>query len=170
MGIIPALLALLLSAINTLATTTHDLPVPEPVPLEAPCDPSFGFPAPKPSCPDPHPLLGRVTAYDEGTVTVQPIRVWVTGPAGKAYAEAHGLDYPFPNDYYQRDVGEPVTAQVTPQTVCSGSIEVDFPGGLDDHLVDCAAFGAALRLHEWVTSALWFDHGELVQLSELYRP
>ena len=167
-GIIPALLYLILSAI---APHLHaGPPLPGPAPLVAPCDPDFGFPKARAGCPDRDPLPGRVTSYDDGTVTVQPIRVWVTGPEGRAYAEAHGLDYPFPNDYYQRDVGHPVTADVTPATVCTGSIEVDFPGGLEDHLVPCRAFGTALQRHQWVTSALWFDHGRLVQLSELYRP
>jgi hypothetical protein len=167
-GIIPALLSLLVSAIAPYLQART--PVPEPPPLVAPCDPGFGFPAARASCPDPDPLIGRVTAYDGGSVTVQPIRVWVTGPEGQAYAEAHDLDYPFPNDYYQRDVGDPLTVRVTPETICTGSIEVDFPGGLDDHLVGCPAFGTALERHRWVTSALWFDRGRLVQLSELYRP
>jgi hypothetical protein len=168
MGIIQALLYVILSAIAP--HLNERPPLPDPGPLVAPCDPDFGFPQPSATCPDPHPLLGRVTAYGDGTVTVQPIRVWVTGPEGQAYAEAHGLDYPFSNDYYQVDVGEPVTATVEPTTVCTGSIAVAYGEPLADHRVDCAAFGAALGRHEWVTSALWFDGYRLFQLSELYRP
>jgi hypothetical protein len=103
-------------------------------------------------------------------VTVQPIRVWVTGPAGESYADAHGVDYPFANDYYQRDVGAPVTVTTGSGTACTGSIAVGYAEPLADHDVDCAAFGTALLRHPWVTSALWFGHGHLVQLSELYRP
>jgi hypothetical protein len=169
MGIIPALLYLILSAI---APHQNQRPaLPEPEPLVAPCDPDFGFPRPSETCPDPEPVLGHVTAYDDETVTVQPMRVWVTGPEGHAYAEAHGIDYPFANDYYQEDVGERVVATVTSETVCSGSILVGYGGPLDDHRVDCSAFGTAIRRHGFgVPAALWFDHGRLVQLSELYRP
>jgi hypothetical protein len=92
MDIVPAVLYLLLTLLNALALAGHDRPAPQPDPLVAPCDPGFGFPEPRASCPDTEPLLGRVTSYDGGTVTVQPIRVFVTGPEGKAYAEAHGLE------------------------------------------------------------------------------
>jgi hypothetical protein len=171
-------LSWLVTVVMWAVTTLLQVQVPEQAPKadptsatqSTPCDPGFGFPEREPGCPDPDPLLGRVTSYDDGRVTVQPIRVWVTGSKGERYAAAHGLDYPFANDYYQRDVGEALTARVTPRTVCTGSIEVDFPGGLADHPVDCAAFGTALGRHAWVTAALWFDRGTLVQLSELYRP
>jgi hypothetical protein len=168
-GIIPALLYVILSAI---APHLNDRsPIPEPAPLVAPCDPGFGFPEESSTCPDQHPLLGRVTAYDKGTVTVQPIRVWVTGPEGQAYAEAHGLEYPFSNDYVQVDVGEPVTATVGSETVCTGSILVGYWEPLADHLVPCAAFGERVSVRAGsVPAALWFDGDRLAQLSELYRP
>jgi hypothetical protein len=44
-------------------------PMPEPAPLVAPCDPGFGFPQPSATCPDQHPLLGRV--WFDGSRPVQ---------------------------------------------------------------------------------------------------
>lgn len=169
MDIVPAMLYVLLTALNVCAVRHQDRPVPEP--LVAPCDPGFGFPRPRAGCPDPEPLVGLVTAYDDGMVTVQPIRVLVTGPEGEAYAEAHGLEYPFSNDYHQVPVGEQRRVRVQPGTVCTGSILVAPEDSLRDHLVDCPAFADALRFHGFpVPAALWFDGEKLVQLSELYRP
>ena len=170
-GIIPALHSVISVILSATTTAGHQHPHPTaPEPLVAPCDPGGGFPRPRAGCPDDDPLLGRVTAYDDGRVTVQPIRVWVTGPEGQAYAEAHGFGYPFANDYYQLDVGQPVIAHVTPQTVCTGVILVDLQDPLADHLVPCATFGPTSLRTGSITAALWFDGARLVQLSELYRP
>jgi hypothetical protein len=137
-GIIPALLYVLSAIAPHL---NQRPPLPEPPPLVAPCDPGFGFPKPEPGCPDPHPLLGRVTSYDEDVVTLR-----TRGGAMRV-------------------------VEVDEETVCTGVILVGYAEPLRDHRVGCAAFAAAIRRHGFgVPAALWFDDGRLVQLSELYRP
>ena len=101
--------------------------------------------------------------------------VLVTGPEGRAWAREHGVEYPFPNDYHEELVGEPVAVEVRPQTVCTGAIAVGplRERGQGDHLVDCAGFARALAAYDGRTVAVaaWTTDAEgLVQLSELYRP
>ena len=171
MDIVPALLYVLLRAVNAVGLAQADAPVPEPPALAAPCDPGFGFPRPSATCPDDDPLIGQVTAYDVGRVTVQPVRVFTHDAEGRAYAEAHGLEYPFSNDVYSVEIGRPRQVRLAAGTLCSGSILVAYGEPLADNRVDCAAFGTALAFHGFgIPAALWFDGDRLVQLSELYRP
>ena len=136
-----------------------------------PCDPGLGFPQPATTCPVEEPTIALLTSYAaDGALTAQPLRVLTNGPEGKAWAKEHGVEYPFPNDYYQVPDGAPKTVRLTDTTVCTGVILVGYEEQLADHVVDCGAFRTPLRRLGEITVALWADAGGLVQLSELYRP
>ena len=138
---------------------------PHPAVRAVPCDPGMGKPVAMPTCPDRHPLIGDVLAYDADTVTVQPLTVY-WGDEARAYGATHGLDVS--NDYVQLPEGDPVTIVRPPDVICTAAIRLGYSGG-SDHPVPCRAYRRALEVYP-VTSALWFDHGLLIQISELYRP
>lgn len=137
---------------------------PHPSVRAVPCDPGMGDPQPVPGCPDRHPLIGDVLAYDAGTVTVQPLTV-LWGDDARAYGAAHGIDVS--NDYVQVSVGDAVVIARPPDIVCTTAIRLGHSGG--DDPVPCRAYRRAVDVYP-VTSALWFESGHLIQMSELYRP
>lgn len=137
--------------------------------LLMPCDPALGFPVASAGCPEP--ATGWLRLGEEGGFVLQPIRTFGNGRRGRAYAARHDLEFPYSSDYLDVASGPPVPVALDAQTICTGSILVDFAGGLEDHRVDCAAFVTALRVRTpEVTVAVWRRHGRVVQLSELYRP
>jgi len=138
---------------------------PRPAVRAVPCDPGMGDPRPVPTCPDRRPLIGDVLAYDASTVTVQPLTVY-WGDQARAYGAAHGIDVS--NDYVQVPVGDPVVIVRPPDLLCTSAIRLGYRRGAD-HQVPCRAYRTALEVYP-VTSALWFERGHLVQMSELYRP
>ena len=159
------------------AVTTPSGSSPSTEPTQAaltqmPCDPSTGFPEPKQGCPDPAPVTGWMRATDEG-LTLAPFRSLGNDREGEAYAREHGLDYPFPGDYFDAPNGPSRLVVLTPQTVCSGAILVEYTGSRDangwDHAVDCTDL-IRVASQRRVPVAIWRAHGDVVQASELYRP
>ncbi len=138
---------------------------PPPAVRAVPCDPGMGDPRPIPTCPDRHPLIGDVLAYDARTVTVQPLNV-LWGDRARAFGAAHGIDVS--NDYVQLPIGDPVTVARPPDLICTAAIRLGYHAGSDER-APCRAYRRALDVSP-VTSALWFERGLLVQMSELYRP
>lgn len=149
---------------STVSTSKTSTPVEQPMR----CDPGFGFPAPKDGCPDPKPETGWLTASVDGLI-LAPFRTLGNDAEGKAYARDHGVDYPFSGDYFDAPAGAPHPLTLTPRTVCTGIIVVDFQSPLNDHLVTCDELTKAAERRR-VTVAVWLADGEVVQVSELYRP
>lgn len=148
----------------TAAATTSPSPVVTP-----PCDPGGGFPKPKSGCPDPQPETGWLTRDAGGSLRLKPFRTLGNDAEGKAYAEQHGLEYPFPNDYYDAPTGPAHRLELAPDTVCTGIIVVGHREPLEDHVVDCAELVAAAARRR-VPVAVWQADGHVLQASELYRP
>lgn len=90
------------------------------------CDPGMGDPQPVPGCPDRHPLIGDVLAFDARTVTVQPLTVY-WGDEARAYGAAHRIDVS--NDYLQAPAGDPITIVRPPDVVCTTAIRLGTAGG-----------------------------------------
>lgn len=115
-------------------------------------------------------VTGWVTHVDGPTFTVQPFRTYGNGPAGRAYAEAHDLEFPFSNDYYDAPAGPPYRVDVT-RALCTGSIVVAYHEPLGDTVVPCARFGPPARHGRQVTAALWLTSDTTaIQVSELSHP
>ncbi|GAW50655.1 hypothetical protein PD653_2979 [Nocardioides sp. PD653] len=138
--------------------------------LRPPCDPSFGFPEPAPGCPDDSPETGWLTRRpSNGRLVLESFRSLSNDAEGEAYAERHGLDFPFPNDYYDAPQRSRHTLALGPDIVCTGIIRVDYREPLNDHPVDCTELVAAAG-HRPLAVAVWRDGPSVVQVSELYRP
>lgn len=133
-----------------------------------PCNPGGGFPRPRAGCPDPDPDTGWVSVTADGQLVLQPFRTYTGGEEARAYAEAHGLEFPFPNDYYDASVGERRPLELSPRTVCTGIIIIGYEEPLADHVVDCEEFRHARDPR--VPAAVWIQDSSVLQLSELYRP
>ena len=144
---------------------------PQPTPsAEMPCNPGTGFPVDQEGCPDADPETGWLTAT-AGDLTLAPFRTLGNDAEGRAYARAHDLDFPFPNDYVDAPDGHPHRLTLTGTTVCTGIIRVGYREPLEDHAVPCRALvkGAAdTRIP--LPVAVWRDGDVVVQVSELYRP
>lgn len=133
------------------------------------CDPGGGFPKARAGCPDPEPETGWLTLNRDGERVLEPFRTLGNDAEGRAYAEDRGLDFPFPNDYFDAPDGPAHEVVLEPDTVCTGIIRVGYREPLEDHVVECAALdeGAADRA---VPVAVWSDGQRTIQVSELYRP
>lgn len=92
-----------------------------------------------------------------------------TDAAGKAYAEQHGLEFPFSNDYYDAPGGAAHCLALDSDTVCSGIIVVDLRDPLADHAVSCVDL-VRVTAGQRVTVAVRSDGDRVVRVSELYRP
>jgi len=151
------------------------LPTPAVDPASAPrttrlvCNPGGGFPRPKRGCPDPDPETGWLTSTQDGELQLKPMRTYVDDAAGKAYAEQHGLEFPFTDDYYDAPGGRARRLELDSATICSGIIAVDLQDPLADHAVSCADL-VRVAAGQRVTVAVWRDGDRVVQVSELYRP
>lgn len=149
--------------------TTSGLPTVSPTTSLPPCDPGGGFPTAKDGCPDPDPQTGWLSRHRDGGLVLEPFRTLGNDAEGRAYAGDRGLEYPFPNDYFDAADGAPQAFELDPGTVCTGIILVGYREPLEDHAVECAALvSAAAELR--VSVAVWRDGESVVQVSELYRP
>jgi hypothetical protein len=110
-------------------------------------------------------FTGHVVSGDGGNLTVQPFVTYITGPAGKAYAQAHHLAYPFPDDYYDADTGAVRTIAWDATTSCQGDIVLTQQSG--DLPVPCTAY--AQNPHLPVKIWLRAD-GSVESLAEIFRP
>ena len=133
-----------------------------------PCDPRGGFPRARKGCPDSRPETGWIRRTG-GRLILEPFRTYANDASGKAYAEAHGVGFPFSNDYYDAPTGHSYVLGLDPDTVCTGIIDVGYRDPLADHVVACTELTrVASRLR--VPAAVWRDGTHVVQVSELYRP
>jgi hypothetical protein len=105
----------------------------------------------------------------DGRLVLHPFRTLGNDAEGRAYARSHGLEFPFPNDYYDAPSGPPQELEPGPDTVCSGAIRVGYREPLEDHAVDCAEL-VDVAAQRRLTVAVWRAGGVTVQVSELYRP
>lgn len=142
-----------------------------------PCDPSGGFPKSREGCPDPDPETGWLTRDDDGQLWFEPFRSYTNDAEGRAYAQEHDLEYPYPGDNHDASVGDPRPFDLDAVSICSGSIQVASPLRQDwDTEVPCRAFldaydTAPERADTRIPVAIWSGSGvPVLQLSELYRP
>ena len=133
-----------------------------------PCDPGSGFPVHRDGCPDRQPTTGWLTVSDAG-LTLTPFRTLRNDAEGAAYAREHGEEYPFPNDYFDAAAGVREQLETPTGTVCTGIILVGYREPLTDHVVACDQL-SAVAARRPVPVAVWQSGGEVVQVSELYRP
>ena len=112
-------------------------------------------------------VTGHLISATGTTITVQPFHTYTTGAAGKAYAEAHGLEYPFPNDYYDANVGPKRTFHLSAGTYCEGGTAMGKP--IANGPVPCSAFATAPK---GMPVAVWdLPTGSSVEsVSEIFRP
>lgn len=135
------------------------------------CDPGFGAPRPREGCPDPRPDTGWIAQSPDGTLTFQRFRTLRNDADGRAYAEKHGLDFPFASDGLDVPVGDPKVIRLQKDTTCTGVILIGYTEPLRDHKVDCDAISEALqRRRPEIPVAVWLQDGDVFQISELYRP
>jgi hypothetical protein len=139
------------------------------------CDPGGGFPQPKNGCPDPDPETGWLRVDRDGNLVLRLFHTYVNDAEGEAYAAAHGLEYPFSNDYYDAATGPRALITVPADAVCTGIIKVGYREPLRDHVVDCAELVEVVDALPYpLHVAIWrdgdLDNGTVIQVSELYRP
>jgi hypothetical protein len=140
--------------------------------VEPPCDPGGGAPRPQKGCQDPDPDTGWIRLSPDGRLLLKPFHTYTNDASGRAYAAAHGLDFPFANEYLDAPAGPARPLDLASRTVCTASVGIDPTGAPGDHVVDCALVreAAARAAGVAVPVAVWSAHGEVVQVSELYRP
>jgi hypothetical protein len=132
------------------------------------CDPGFGSPEPSASCPDPKPQTGWVTAA-HGELTLSLFTTLHNDAEGQAYAEEHGEEFPFSNDYFDAPTGTSRLLTLSQETTCTGVILVGYREPLEDHVVPCDKLTAVARDRR-VPVAVWSTGSAIAQVSELYRP
>jgi hypothetical protein len=101
------------------------------------------------------------------TLTVQPFITYTENAAGKAYAKAHGIEYPFLDDYYDADTGPTRTITMASSTACVGN-EV-LTGGSDASPVPCSALMKSPTIQ--LPLGIWLgSDGTPESVTELFRP
>jgi hypothetical protein len=144
-----------------------------PTPATRPrCNPVFGFPRNRQGCSDPSAKTGWLTQTKAGGLLLEPFRTLGNDAQGNAYAQKHGLEFPFPNDYHDASTGAPRPLTLSVDTACTGIISVGYREPLKDHPVACSEFPSALKVHGRIHVVVWRRHGDgdVLQMSELYRP
>lgn len=113
-------------------------------------------------------LSAHVLSATGTTMVVQPFHTYTTGPAGKAYAAAHGIPYPFMDDYYDADVGAKRTILFDASTDCVGGL--DLGQDVTGKPVPCSAFGGHGKL--WIPAEIWLRPGTSIaeSVTEIFRP
>lgn len=133
-----------------------------------PCDPGGGVPAIREGCPEAAPETAWLR-YRDGELSLDRFQTFVNDARGRTYAEAHGLEFPFSNDYYDAPMGIRHTLELDLETICTGIIMVGYREPLEDHVVDCMELLDVAARHR-VPVAVWREGAGVVQISELYRP
>lgn len=101
------------------------------------CEPGHGLPRPRSGCPDPHPQTGWLHSSGNARPSFQPFETLGNNAAGAAYAHERGLEFPFPDDYFDAATGTPHAFELDRRTMCTGIILVGYREPLDDHVVEC---------------------------------
>jgi len=115
-------------------------------------------------------LSGHLVSVTGSKIVVQPFRTYTTGAAGQAYAKAHGLEYPFPNDYYDADQGPKRTVVLDKSTACTGNVEMGKgPGG---GAVPCSLFLTQAAKRKGLPMGFWVLPGSSTAQAaiEIFRP
>ncbi len=110
-------------------------------------------------------LSAHLVSESENTLVLQPFTIYGNNPAGKAYAKAHKLGYPFPDDYLDADSGPQRTVTLTPSSACLGNIVLTGQNAYDAP-VPCSAYGG----NKGLTLGLWLTGSTVQSITELYRP
>jgi hypothetical protein len=101
------------------------------------------------------------------TMIVQQFTTYLDNAAGKAYAKAHNVQYPFLDDHLDVEFGTQRIVTLDSRTACLGNIVLT---GQNDHQqpVPCGAFGG----HKGLTMGIWWNPatGVAESVNELYRP
>lgn len=132
------------------------------------CDPGFGSPEPRVSCPSVKPQTGWVTAT-QGGLRLTPFTTLHNDATGRRYAEKHGEEFPFPNDYFDAPSGGSRVLDFHQGITCTGVILVGYREPLEDHVVPCDSLRTVAQSHR-VPVAVWANDDGMAQISELYRP
>jgi hypothetical protein len=101
---------------------------------------------------------------------LEPFKSYTNDAEGRAFARSHHLEFPYSNDTHDASIGGPVPFALDSGASCTGVITVGYRGPLRDHPVVCSEFPEAVVFHGRISVAVWRADGEVVQLSELYRP
>jgi hypothetical protein len=109
-------------------------------------------------------LSAHLVSVSASHLVVQPFHTYTTGPAGKAYAAAHGLEYPFPNDYYDADLGAKRTIVLNAGTACVGNAGESLTGYAPT--VKCTNYAVGRPLAIWVLP----DGTTAQSVTEIFRP
>jgi len=115
-------------------------------------------------------LSGHLVSVAGSKITVQRFHTYTNGAAGKAWAKAHGVEYPFPNDYYDADEGAKRTIVLDASTTCTGNVEMGKgPGGA---AMSCPAFLAQAAKHKGMPMGFWVLPGSSAAQAviEIFRP
>ena len=115
-------------------------------------------------------VTGHLVSITGSQVKIQPFHTYTTGAAGEAWAKAHGVEYPFPNDYYDADQGAKRTIVVDGSTSCTGSTDLGKgPGG---GAMSCATFLARAAKYKGMPMAFWVlpDSTTAQAAIEIFRP
>lgn len=171
LGLLGLVLAATLSGCGDDQEQTSPTPTTsaEPSSPPLPCDPGGGFPRDRSGCPDPDPETGWLSRGQDDHLRLRPFRTLGNDAEGKAYAEQRGVEFPFPNDYYDATDGQAHRLDLDSATVCSGIILVGYREPLEDHPVSCADL-VRVAADQRIPVAVWRDDGRAIQVSELYRP
>jgi hypothetical protein len=119
----------------------------------------------------PGPVHGYLTALGGGKLTIQIVRTYGNDAAGKAYAAAHGIAYPFENDYVDIPTGKATTVPTSSSTTCKGGVRVAGTEPLKPKTVPCSRFGTYLAgTGPVLVDATVGQGGFVTSLVEVYRP
>lgn len=117
--------------------------------------------------PSPTYLSAHVLSGTAARLVVQPFHTYTNDAAGKAYAAAHGLGYPFLDDYADADVGPRRTIVLDARTACVGGL--DLGKDLTGVPVPCSAFG---EQGQRMPAGIWLRPGSSTaeSVTEIFRP
>ncbi|MCW2855674.1 MAG: hypothetical protein JWR52_1289 [Marmoricola sp.] len=110
-------------------------------------------------------LSAHLVSQSGYSMSVQPFTTYGNDAAGKAYAKAHKLPYPFLDDHLDVDMGSVRTITLTVNTACLGNIVLTGQNA-DDLPVPCSAYTG----HKDLTMGFWVHGGTAESVTELYRP
>ena len=114
---------------------------------------------------------GYLTALTGRTLTIGVVRTYGNDAAGKAYAAAHGIAYPFDNDYLDVPTGAAFSAPLASSAVCRGGVRVAGTEPLSPKTVPCTQFGTYVAATGPVlVDATVAPGGTVTALVEVYRP
>ncbi|MCW2782511.1 MAG: hypothetical protein JWR35_2960 [Marmoricola sp.] len=124
---------------------------------------SDGAPLP----PMPTYLTAHVKIVSGLTFTVRPFRTYGNDAAGKAYAVAHHLSYPFDDDYYDAPAGPTREITVDGNATCTGNVVLTQQNATNPD-VPCNAFAR----HPGIPAGFWLRPGTNLAESvfEIFRP